>query len=171
MANTSTPVPPDWETRSYNGIILGFLVRQSLARTTYRARYYSPRTLFSGQNETPTRFFDRYPKPRPLNRETVRQQTWRGINRAVHRRWLRLSEQERAGWDRKARQLGVHRVGGYGWNLHHRRWLQKYKRRHPLAVGSSKVGEDYVLYGRLWTVGLSKVASGDKLGGLRGQSR
>lgn len=166
MGNTSTLQHAHWETRSYNGIPLGRVVRKTLADTTYRARYYPAQTLFGHQNREPDQFFDKYPKPTPLNRETVAQQTWRGINRAVHRRWAALGAPERAWWNREARRLGTHRVHGYGWQLHQRRTLRAYRKRGEFLIGSSPIGQDYVLYGRLWTVGLSRVASGDKLGGL-----
>ena len=41
--------------------------------------------------------------------------------------------------------------------------LKKYRTRRTFKIGTSKVGNDYVLYGRALTVGLSLVASGDKI--------
>lgn len=158
-----------WPQQTDAGVALGAAVRGSIGRRAYRVRRYPPGTIFGEADQPAYRIFDRMPRSAPLRRETVAQQTWRYIYRRLAERWAALSPAERETWIDEARRIWPGRPRSFGYLLHQRRGLADYRERQPLQVGTSAVGTDYVRYGRLITVGLSRVGSGDKLGGRYGQ--
>lgn len=106
---------------------------------------------------------DCMPRYEPTNRRTAYQQTWRAIWARHAAMWQALSPEQKAEWKRRslAARARPRWASGYAYFMSKR--LKLYLNRGLFTVNSSKIGTDYILYGGLFTIGTSLVASGDKI--------
>ena len=132
----------------YGNMIVGVDVRGAVGTKCYR--------VCDGRQQ----MMDRY---EPTNRQTAEQQTWRMIVAHFAALWNDFSDEVKQEWWDKAMAARKKPRWCNGYVYYLSIELKKYRTRRTFKVGTSKVGNDYVLYGRALTVGLSLVASGDKI--------
>ena len=132
----------------YNNIIIGVEAHGAVGDKCYRVRFHKQETV---------------PRYEPLNRQTAEQQTWRAIHAHFAAIWKSMSDEEKQEWWDKAMAARKKPRWANGYVYYLSQQLKKYRTKRTFKVGTSKVGNDYILYGRPITVGLSLVGSGDKI--------
>jgi len=100
----------------------------------------------------------------PTNRQTAIQQTWRSLVAHQAAIWTAFSDEVKQEWWDKAMAARKSPRWSSGYSYFMSIELKKYRTKRTFKIGTSKVGNDYLLYGRELTVGLSLVGSGDKIG-------
>ena len=129
-------------------IIIGVEAHGAVGDVCYRKRF--------GKQECTPRY-------EPLNRRTALQMTWRCIFARFAAMWQALSPEEKEVW--KQRSLAARTkprwASGYVYFMAKR--LKPYRSRSLFTVGTSAVGNDYILYGEQLTIGTSLVGSGAKI--------
>ena len=129
-------------------IPIGVEAHGAVADVCYRKRF--------GQQEC-------VPRYEPLNRRTAYQMTWRSIFARISEGWVALSVEEKAEWTARAYAARAKPRWASGYAYYMSKKLKPYRNRSLFTVGSSAIGTDYILYGGLFTVGVSLVASGDRI--------
>ena len=132
----------------YNNIIIGVEAHGAVGTKCYRS-------MRTGQQVMP-----RY---EPLNRQTAEQQTWRAIHARYAAVWGTFTPGVKQEWWDKAMAARKKPRWCNGYVYYLSIQLKKYRTKRTFKVGTSKVGTDYILYGRDLEIGLSLVGSGDRI--------